>query len=337
VDKAGTQAAILDDNDFYPWGGIVPGVGKTTGNNTVKFTGQYRDAESQMDYFGARYYANVTGRFMSPDWAAKPTSVPYAELGDPQSLNLYSYVRNSPIVRVDANGHMAVLFSDRGDVQWIGGYGVEDGSGGLSGPADNRYDVTTTSYKTKVTYDDGTTQTLTQTVVTVQQVGSSTIIAQGYGSSRSTTTPATACYAQGRARIVGISGKGFKHGLEQAAMHIFRIKHMFWTVRGSDGIEQNLSGGPDGSILGEWNKATSEEGQAAYRDSGKIIYTAPQTADLCARVDAMESAVKHWPMGQINYSFFKGPNSNSSFNSIGQAGGMPILAPFWTPGARNVP
>src|ERR1700680_985651 len=42
---------------------------------------------------------------MSPDWAAKPTSVPYAEFGDPQSLNLYSYVRNSPIVRVDADGH----------------------------------------------------------------------------------------------------------------------------------------------------------------------------------------------------------------------------------------
>src|SRR5258708_39821409 len=42
---------------------------------------------------------------MTPDWAAKPTSVPYAEFGDPQSLNLYSYVRNSPAVRVDADGH----------------------------------------------------------------------------------------------------------------------------------------------------------------------------------------------------------------------------------------
>jgi RHS repeat-associated protein len=105
VDKAGTTAAILDDNDFYPWGGVVPGLGKSTSNNTVKFTGQYRDTESQLDYFGARYYANVTGRFMSPDWDGKPTTVPYADFGDPQSLNLYSYVRNSPIVRVDAHGH----------------------------------------------------------------------------------------------------------------------------------------------------------------------------------------------------------------------------------------
>ena len=36
------------------------------------------------------------GRFMIPDWAAKPTNVPYASFGNPQSLNLYSYVNNNP-------------------------------------------------------------------------------------------------------------------------------------------------------------------------------------------------------------------------------------------------
>jgi RHS repeat-associated protein len=124
VDKAGTAAAVLDDNDFYPWGGVIPGVGKTTSNNTVKFTGQYRDTENGLDYFGARYYANVMGRFMSPDWASKPVTVPYAEFGDPQSLNLYSYVRNSPIVRVDAEGHDFVNEAfqdwgfDLGDPRW---------------------------------------------------------------------------------------------------------------------------------------------------------------------------------------------------------------------------
>ena len=107
VDKAGTPGAILDDNDMYPWGGVVPGVGKTTSTNTIKFTGQYRDTDTaaNLDYFGARYYSNTIGRFMSPDWAAKPTMVPYAKFGDPQSLNLYSYVENGPINRIDADGH----------------------------------------------------------------------------------------------------------------------------------------------------------------------------------------------------------------------------------------
>lgn len=46
------------------------------------------------------------GRFMTPDWAAKPTTVPYAKFGDPQSLNLYAFVENSPIDRIDADGHV---------------------------------------------------------------------------------------------------------------------------------------------------------------------------------------------------------------------------------------
>src|SRR5271169_5448286 len=69
------------------------------------FTGKERDSESGNDYFGARYYASSMGRFMSPDWAAKEDPVPYATFDDPQSLNLYSYVRNNPLTRADADGH----------------------------------------------------------------------------------------------------------------------------------------------------------------------------------------------------------------------------------------
>lgn len=45
------------------------------------------------------------GRFMSPDWDTKPVAVPYASFGDPQALNLYAYVENAPLNRVDADGH----------------------------------------------------------------------------------------------------------------------------------------------------------------------------------------------------------------------------------------
>src|SRR5271157_3205764 len=69
------------------------------------FTGKERDIESGNDYFGARYYASSMGRFMSPDWAAQEEPVPYAQLDDPQSLNLYSYVRNNPMTRFDPDGH----------------------------------------------------------------------------------------------------------------------------------------------------------------------------------------------------------------------------------------
>jgi RHS repeat-associated protein len=70
-----------------------------------RFTGNERDTESGNDYFGARYYASAMGRFMSPDWSAKAEPVPYSKLDDPQTLNLYSYVGNNPLVRTDQDGH----------------------------------------------------------------------------------------------------------------------------------------------------------------------------------------------------------------------------------------
>ena len=69
------------------------------------FSGKERDQESGNDYFGARYYASTLGRFMRPDWAAKAEPVPYAKLDDPQSLDLYDYMRNDPLGGTDATGH----------------------------------------------------------------------------------------------------------------------------------------------------------------------------------------------------------------------------------------
>lgn len=70
-----------------------------------KFTGKERDAETRLDYFGARYFSAAHGRFISADWSAKPTPVPYANFANPQSLNLYSYVHNNPLVTADPDGH----------------------------------------------------------------------------------------------------------------------------------------------------------------------------------------------------------------------------------------
>jgi hypothetical protein len=56
------------------------------------------------------------GRFLSPDWSVKVQPVPYAKLGDPQSLNLYSYVRNNPLSRVDKDGHCSSPSVAKGQV-----------------------------------------------------------------------------------------------------------------------------------------------------------------------------------------------------------------------------
>jgi len=71
-------------------------------------TGKERDAESGNDYFGARYYASNMGRFLSPDWSDEEDSVPYADLENPQTLNLYGYVTNNPLRLYDPAGHAGV-------------------------------------------------------------------------------------------------------------------------------------------------------------------------------------------------------------------------------------
>ena len=46
------------------------------------------------------------GRFMSPDWAAESEPVPYAKNShNPQTLNLYAYMRNNPLGGTDPDGH----------------------------------------------------------------------------------------------------------------------------------------------------------------------------------------------------------------------------------------
>jgi RHS repeat-associated protein len=124
LDHLGTQVGTVGNNglltnplDYTPFGRVFYGAT----NDPYMFTGKERDTESGLDNFGARYYGSTMGRFMSPDWAAKPEAVPYSSLDNPQSLNLYAYVGNNPLGRADADGHIYNGSSDSGgstDAGW---------------------------------------------------------------------------------------------------------------------------------------------------------------------------------------------------------------------------
>jgi RHS repeat-associated protein len=62
--------------------------------------GKERDAETGLDYFGARYFSGAQGRFTSPD----PLGIMKQKMLDPQQWNMYAYVRNNPLRLIDPSG-----------------------------------------------------------------------------------------------------------------------------------------------------------------------------------------------------------------------------------------
>ncbi len=103
-----TNTGILCyDADFYPYGGERTPYTNTCTQNAYKFEGKERDAETGNDDFGARYYSNRFGRWLSADWSNVPAPVPYANLTNPQTLNLYSMVADDPESFADLDGHFS--------------------------------------------------------------------------------------------------------------------------------------------------------------------------------------------------------------------------------------
>jgi RHS repeat-associated protein len=128
VDKTGSTAGI-SRHDYLPFGeeifagtgGRTAGQGYTANDGVrQQFTRKERDVETGLDYFLARYYSSTQGRFTSPD-ELLADQLPH----NPQSWNLYSYVRNNPLRTTDPDGRMA---SEEGDFleklhNWYAGWG----------------------------------------------------------------------------------------------------------------------------------------------------------------------------------------------------------------------
>ena len=126
IDETGSLAGIKR-HDYLPFGEeLFAGVGIRSASlgygadsTRQKFTSKERDAETGLDYFLARYFSSVQGRFTSPDefkggpdelWVLgsgdpEKQALVYADVTNPQSLNKYQYCFNNPLRYVDPDGH----------------------------------------------------------------------------------------------------------------------------------------------------------------------------------------------------------------------------------------
>ena len=91
------NGSIVEETEYLPFGEVIKG-----GNDRFTFTGQENDKETELMYYGARYYSPFLRRFVQPD-----SIIP--DIYDPQSLNRYAYVRNNPLKYTDPDGHFFVI------------------------------------------------------------------------------------------------------------------------------------------------------------------------------------------------------------------------------------
>ena len=95
-----------------------------TGTNYPFLTLKERDVETGLDYFNARYYSSVQGRFTSVDIAGP-------NLSNPQSFNKYAYTLNNPLRYIDPKG----LYEE--DVHFQLTYALGMAAGFTAGDAQN--------------------------------------------------------------------------------------------------------------------------------------------------------------------------------------------------------
>ena len=100
------SGAVVARHDYLPFGAeVATGYGGRTSpwgtadSIAQKFTGQERDAETGLDFFGARYFSGAQGRLTSADAPFNDQNV-----DNPQSWHLYSYGRNNPLTFIDPTG-----------------------------------------------------------------------------------------------------------------------------------------------------------------------------------------------------------------------------------------
>src|SRR3989344_3177376 len=90
---------VVEEKRYDPFGVEL------TGGSKIGYNSKEMDKDTELNYYGARYYASEFGRFVTPDTVK-------GKLVNPQSLNLYAYTLNNPLVYTDPDGEQVRLSGD---------------------------------------------------------------------------------------------------------------------------------------------------------------------------------------------------------------------------------
>ncbi len=89
---------LVQEYDYGPFGEMISTNGDV--KQPFRFSTKYTDSETDLVYYGFRYYNSELGRFLNRD--------PIAERG---GYNLYGFVNNDPINKIDVLGKHPLLYA----------------------------------------------------------------------------------------------------------------------------------------------------------------------------------------------------------------------------------
>ncbi len=112
-----SDGTVCAQYEYLPYGELVTATGTMAVSNPIRFSTKYRDNETDLYYYGYRYYSPNMGRWISRD--------PIEERG---GLNLYAFVNNDPVnhwdlwgmtnYKIDDSYADPVYTSDKGSEKW---------------------------------------------------------------------------------------------------------------------------------------------------------------------------------------------------------------------------
>jgi RHS repeat-associated protein len=106
------DAAVISYEEYTPYGGTAIIAGndiKEVKLKDYRYSGKERDDTTGLYYYGARYYVPWLGRWLNPD----PS-------GASDGLNLYMFVGDNPVSKLDPDGKMGFWASVAGSVATLG-------------------------------------------------------------------------------------------------------------------------------------------------------------------------------------------------------------------------
>jgi RHS repeat-associated protein len=93
-----SEGSVSAQYEYGPFGELLRATGPMAKANPFRSSTKYQDDETDLLYYGYRYYTASTGRWLSKD--------PLEEKG---GLNLYGFVGNNPVDRLDKDGRVVLV------------------------------------------------------------------------------------------------------------------------------------------------------------------------------------------------------------------------------------